>query len=175
MKLDKGMLKDPKFQVGAVAAVGLGAFALYRRSKSGSSSSTGSGTAGTVTTGYTGTAGVDTTGTDVASWLGDYSSSLQSQLDAYNKQLGEQVNALKNLPVGGEAQSPGYTTVNVQAGQHLSSLVGGGSDQAAAARLRTDTGGVLQWPSITTAGPQGYGPGNDLVFTGPGTVRVLTG
>ncbi len=86
---------------GALAAAGLGAVVLLRRTMA--TRSVPSGTAGdgrssggSVAGGYLGR--VDTTGTDVASWLGNYSGSLQTQLDQYQQQLTDSLTALRNAP-----------------------------------------------------------------------------
>jgi hypothetical protein len=98
----KGLFKN-KWMVGGVAvAAAAGGFVLYKKSKSGASSTTGAGTvdpnaAGATTTPY-GTGYMNTSGTDFATWVGQYSGSLQNQLDAFSKQQTDFLNGLAGTP-----------------------------------------------------------------------------
>jgi len=129
----KAIFKDKKmlYLIGLAAAAGGAAW--WQKSRSGTSSSSGSTSSGTVSGAtYTGAGTVDTTGTDVASWLGSYSASLQSQLDEQNKATQTQLSeyekslttAISGLGTMSNSTSPtDYRTVDVNSGTWLTEVL----------------------------------------------------
>jgi LysM repeat protein len=85
----RSLIKDKRFQVGAVVAGGAGAYVLFKGKGSGSSStdtSTAADVAGS--SGSTGTPTFSDGGSDIAATLGNFSTELQGILQNYADQQG---------------------------------------------------------------------------------------
>lgn len=96
------MLKDRKFQIGALVAAGAGGYVLLKKRGAGGG---GSSTAVSTPQSAPGGAGtLDTSGTDIAGWLGSYSNNLQNQLIGFQNQQTSTLNAIATSAGVGQPQ-----------------------------------------------------------------------
>lgn len=122
MPLDLGALAHNRVaQVGAVAAVGLGGYALYKRRQANAGSATVASDAAGASPGNP--AALNTVGTDVATQLGQFGAAQQQALDQFAGQLTQSLDGLQVVQTPGPTSTqPGGAPIQRSTGNRAQSF-----------------------------------------------------